>query len=266
MGVKTPLSLTQAQKLFANYHITALQATKDGVMDTTYIAETNSGAYIIKKYERDITHKINFDAQLLERLSRSGLCVPKLLAQSGEWYLYTKLDGKSPKHITLAHMQKLGQTLAKMHSITDSIKTQKPFFENYPLKEILQQHKAKHFFYYKKLAPLQDTKLKNDGFIHGDIFKDNTLFDKSRLCIFDFIDGGSGSFAFELGVVLLSFNPHARRSFTRLLLQSYNQHVQKKLSLRELETHRKTAAKLYALLRMKHYQNTKRAKELVKLC
>ena len=266
MGVKTPLSLTQAQKLFPTYDIKTLHPTKDGVMDTTYIAEAKDGAYIIKKYERNITHKISFDAQLLDTLSRSGLCVPKLLAQNKQWYLYTKLEGKSPKHITLAHMQKLGQTLAKMHSITDSIQTQKPFLENYPLKEILQQHKAKHFFYYKKLAPLQDTKLKNDGFIHGDIFKDNTLFSKKRLCIFDFIDGGSGSFAFELGVVLLSFNPHARRSFTRLLLQSYNQHAAKKISLRELETHCKTAAKLYTLLRINHTQNTKRAKELVKLC
>ena len=266
MGVKTPLSLTQAQKLFASYHITALQATQDGVMDTTYIAEAKDGTYIIKKYERDITHKINFDAQLLEKLSRSGLCVPKLLAQNGEWYLYTKLDGKSPKHITLAHMQKLGRFIARMHQVTQKLQTAPHFFTNYPLIQMLREHKAAHFYYYKKLCSLSDEPLCADGFIHGDIFKDNTLFTNTKLAMFDFIDGGSGSFAFELGVVLLSFNPANRKSFSRMLLHSYNQHAPKKLTLQELEENRKKAARLYALLRLHRYKKSKRAKELVKLC
>jgi len=266
MGVKTSLTLTQAQKLFPSFHITALQATEDGVMDTTYIAEAKDGEYIIKKYERAITHKIEFDTKLLDTLSRKGLNVPKLLVQNGEWYLYPKLRGESPKSITLAHMQKLGRFIARMHQVTQKFQTTPHFFTNYPLTQMLREHKAAHFYYYKKLCSLADEALLVDGFIHGDIFRDNTLFTNTKLSMFDFIDGGTGSFAFELGVVEISFNPANRKSFSQMLLHSYNQHAPKKLTLQELEENRKKAARLYALLRLHRHQKSKRAKELVKLC
>jgi Ser/Thr protein kinase RdoA (MazF antagonist) len=266
MGIKSTIRLTEAQKLFENFHLTQLLPTHDGVMDTTYIALANNNAYILKKYERDISHKIAFDTKLLNELSRKGLNVPKLLATNNNYYLYTKLKGKSPKRAQLHHLQILGRFIAKLHQETKKHFAQRDFFENYSLQTLTQKYKTEYFYYYKKLASLTPKSSKTDGFIHGDIFKDNTLFDSNKIALFDFIDGGDGSFAFELGVILLSFNPSSRKSYTQILLQCYNQHAPRKIALEELKYEQKRAAQLYALLRLERSRNPKDLKELVKLC
>jgi len=265
MGVKSKLTLKEAQQLFADFHLTQLLPTTDGVMDTTYIANATTQSYIIKKYERDIASKIAFDTKLLNDLRNNGLNVPKLLAKRGDWYLYTKLEGESPKRGAFYHLQILGSFVAKLHRYTKKISTKRDFFANYPLQKILSQLKTKHFYYYKQLASLPHKSTKTEGFIHGDIFKDNTLFKGRDVALFDFIDGGDGSFAFELGVILLSFNPSSRRSYDQILLQSYNQHAPRKIRYKELQNEKRKAAKLYALLRINHYQNIKQAKKLAKL-
>ncbi|MEN4053675.1 MULTISPECIES: phosphotransferase [Sulfurimonas] len=265
MGIKTPLTLTQAQHLFPSFKFTELLETQDGIMDTTYIVHNHKEAYILKKYERDIKEKILFDTELLQKLNAAGLNVPLLLAQNKEWYLYKKLKGEQPKKIQLIHLQTLGRFLARFHQHSRHIKNQKLFIKNYSLKKVLREIKTKHYFYYKRLSCLTSLTQVCEGFIHGDIFKDNTLFDGNKIAVFDFIDGGCGSFAFELGVSLLSFNPHARKSYTTLLLSTYNQTAPKKITLREIEREIQNAAKLYALLRISHHSNTNKAKELAKL-
>jgi len=265
MGVKTEITLKEAQKLFKEFHLTQLRATTEGVMDTTYVAKSNTQAYIVKKYERELGDKIIFDAKLLELLHSKSLNVPLLLAQNGEWYLYTKLQGSEPQTILYPHIQALGRFLAKLHNQTAQLKTSEEFLERDRLTKELREIKSKHYFYYKKLASLHRLTQLCDGFIHGDIFKDNTLFEGNKIAVFDFIDGGCGSFAFELGVVMLSFNPNSRKSYKELLLKSYNQNAPKRVTLQELEENIKNAAKLYALLRISHHSNTNRAKELAKL-
>lgn len=265
MGVKTPLTLTEAQKLFEAYAFKQLVATKEGVIDTTYIVHAQKRSYILKKYERDIQAKIDSDSILLQELNQLGLNVPQLLAKRDVWYLYTKLKGTTPKNTQLRQMQELGRFLRRFHNYSKNRRGPQLFIKNYPLEEILREIKTKHYFYYNKLSSLAKLTQECQGFIHGDIFKDNTLFYKNKLALFDFIDGGCGSFAFELGVVLISFNPQKRKSFTAMLLKSYNQKTPKKIALYELEQEIKNAAKLYALLRIWHHSNTNKAKKLAKL-
>jgi len=265
MGIKTPLTLKEAQKLFADFDLQRLIPTKDGVIDTTYIAIAAKKAYILKKYERSIDAKIAFDTKLLQKLHHHKLNVPLLLAQNKGWYLYTKLSGSHPKQSELQHIQLLARAVAHFHQCTQDIKRQKSFLQNYSLHTILNTIKTKHYSYYKKLSSLTRYKQECDGFIHGDIFKDNTLFEKNSVGLFDFIDGGCGSFAFELGVIEISFNPNQKKSFTKMLLRTYNQTAPKKITPQELALAVTNAAKLYALLRISHHKSTKRAKELLSL-
>ena len=266
MGIKSTITLTEAQKLFESFHLTQLLPTKDGVIDTTYRAKSTAKEYILKKYERDIQERIAFDTKLLEHLSRKGLAVPKLLHKNKEWYLYTHLTGKSPQKAQLHHLKSVGRFVAQLHRETQYLCSKREFLKNYDIKKLLREQKIKNYFYYKKIQNLQTSAKHIDGFIHGDIFMDNTLFCSNKMALFDFIDGGDGNFAFELGVILLSFNPSKRKSYTEILLRSYNQNAPRKIALRELEEQRQEAAKLYILLRLTNRQNTKRAKELVKLC
>ena len=257
MGVKSFLSLEEAQALFPEYSLTQLTPTANGIVDTTYL----STQYILKKYERQIMQKIKEDTWRLERLHSSGLNVSKLIAQSNEWYLYKQLKGKIPTTIKYYHIQALARFMAKLHS--QKLPAQEKFIEKYEVEKKLLTLKRNTYFYYKKLLHLKDFQESCDGFIHGDIFKDNTVFDEEKVAVFDFIDGGLGSYLFDIAVALLSFNPRDKASLNRLFLSSYNQHAPKKIALKTLHKHREIASLFYALLRISSEQNIARVKELL---
>ena len=261
MGVKTPITLQEAETLFPHLSLNDLQETSDGVMDTTYLLDK----YVLKHYEREISSKILNDAKTLELLTSHGLNTPKYVASSKGWHLYTRLKGDIPKNISYFHIQALARFLSTMYSIKHKDFQNEYFLQNYKLSNILSYCKKNHYFYYKKLQSLQHFQLNKDGFIHGDLFKDNTLFHGEKIAVFDFIDGGLGAFSFDIAVALLSFNTNKRRSYTKLFLNTYNQNAPHKITFTLIEKEIKNAAKLYALLRIQKYKNPKKAKELANL-
>jgi len=260
MGVKTPITLKEAQVLFPSYSLISLTPTQDGVIDTTYILDE----FILKHYERDIEQKIQADKKLLTLLKKTGLNVPLCVAQNGTWFLYEKLHGKEIKNTQLFHIQSLARFMAKMHRTTHQYHSKQIFLQQYDLNASLKSIKSDFYFYYKKLLSLRNYKQKNDGFIHGDIFKDNTLFDKEKIAVFDFIDGGNGSFIFDVAVALLAFNPSKRQLYTNVFLNTYNQTAPFKITLSKLHEEVSCGAKLYSLLRILTHKNTKEAKKLAR--
>jgi len=246
MGVKTEISLEELDKIFPNYDFKILTPTSDGVIDTTYIVDN----LILKRYERDIKDKIQNDMTLLKTLQYQGLNVPTLIDSSKGWYLYEKLQGESIKNVNLSHIQELARFLAKLHSLTYKKSCYSFFLDSYDVDSILKYIKHNFFFYYKKFEFFKYYKMKNDGFIHGDIFKDNTLFKDDKIAVFDFIDGGCGSFVFDIAVCLTSFNSHKKISFTKQFLQTYNQKAPRKITLKEVEIEIEIAIKFYDMLRI----------------
>ncbi len=258
MGVKTSINLKEAQKFFPDFSIDSLTPTTSGVIDTTYITEH----YILKKYEREVA--VEEDTQLLNFLHAHGLNVPKHLASQGEWHLYKKLKGVQPRTIQTYHIQALARFLSKLHTLTYKRVCKNSFINNYDINTLLKFCKNKHFLYYKKFQHLKKYTLKNDGFIHGDIFKDNTLFHAHKIAVFDFIDGGCGSFVFDAAIALVAFDANKHKPyFLNIFLRTYNQKALKKLNKKELLCTMQKAAHLYALLRIKHHKNTSKAKELL---
>ena len=258
MGVQTAITLQEAQKLFKDFKLKNLQKTTNGVIDTTYLLNN----YVLKRYEREIDSKIQRDKALLRVLYESGLNVPLHIASSKEWHLYSRLKGSVPKTTCYFHIQALARFLASLHTLTCKQHQKKLFLEAYDITKMLNFTKQNYYGYYKKLQSLSSFTQRKDGFIHGDIFKDNTLFEGEKLGVFDFIDGGVGSFSFDIAVTLMAFNPSKRHALTRLFLNTYNQKAPKKVSPQELQKEMKNAAKLYGLLRIDKYKNTQKAKEL----
>ena len=257
MGVITHITLQEAKTLFPSFSILSLTPTSSGIVDTTYITDE----FILKKYEREID--LNADTALLNILSLS-LNVPTCIAQNGEWFLYKKLKGSTPKTIKTYHIQALARFLAKFHTQTQKMRCNSIFIENYNLQKILNFTKRNYFFCYKKLQSLQNYKPQNDGFIHGDIFKDNTVFDKDKIGVFDFIDGGCGEFVFDMAVCLVAFDAKKHsKYFINLFLNSYNQKAPKKIKMKELIETMEVASAFYALLRIEKYKNPHKAKELL---
>jgi len=130
--------------------------------------------------------------------------------------------------------------------------------------EALKYTKANYFSYYKKFEFLKYFTHKNDALIHGDIFKDNTIFNGKKIGVIDFIDSACGTFAYDVGVALIGFDAREKNDyFINLFLKSYNQHAPKKLDKKIVLKKMKIAASFYALKRVHKYKNTLRAKELL---
>jgi homoserine kinase type II len=265
MGVKTPITLDALNQFFPSYGFTSLAKTTSGIIDTTYIVFAKEKSFILKKYERDISKKIQEDIKLLEKLKGVGLNVPACLESSRGWYLYEKLEGSQPTHIKSYHIQALASFLAKLHQHTYKKKSLKNVIDKDELSSHLDYTKANFFGYYKKLQFLKRYNQKNEGVIHGDIFKDNTVFLGTKIGVFDFIDSANGNFAFDAGVALVGFDANKHRSsFVNLFLSTYNQHAPRKLSKKELLQSIETACGFYALKRIANFKNTKTAKDLLK--
>ena len=264
MGVKTEITLDELKKLFDSYNFTKLTPTNSGIIDTTYVVFTQDESYILKKYERDIDERIKQDSKLLKHLKSNNLNVSTCRDSADSWYIYERLKGSEPRVIKSFHIQELARFLAKFHNLTYNKNTPQGFFEKDEITKALNFTKKHFFYYYKKLEFLKKYQQKNDGFIHGDIFKDNTVFEGSKLGVFDFIDGFFGSFYFDVAVALVAFDANKHKNyFINLFLNTYNQKAVKKLNKKELLNSLHVASCFYATKRIYNYKNTLKAKELL---
>lgn len=265
MGVKTPISLDELNRVFGSYGFTKLTHTASGIIDTTYIAHTKNTEYILKRYEREIPLEVARDIELLSKLKSAGLNVPICLDEKEGWYLYEKLNGSEPRSVKSFHIQALGRFLAKLHKETSKESCDSDARIKDEVLSALLYAKRSFFCYYKRFEFLKRASHKNEALIHGDIFKDNTVFDGTKLGVFDFIDSSCGSFAFDAAVALVGFDVKADNNcYINLFLRCYNQKAPKKLQKREIVKAMKTASHFYALKRLHGYKNTKRAKELIR--
>ena len=264
MGVVTKISLQELKEIFPSYGFLSITPTLSGIIDTTYIVQTPKKSYILKKYERDIPQKINDDIELLHTLNSAGLNVPLCLDSNAGWYLYKKLEGSQPKNIKSYHIQALGRFLAKMHKEMVKSKCNSNATVEHEVKEALKYTKAHFFSYYKQFEFLKDFTHKNDAIIHGDIFKDNTIFNGKKIGVIDFIDSTCGTLAFDAAVALVGFDASKKNDyFINIFLIAYNQLAPVKLTKERVKKKMKIAVHFYALKRVYKHKNTFRAKELL---
>ena len=265
MGVKTIISLNELNKIFPEYGFVKLVPTVSGIIDTTYIAYTKTKGYILKKYERDIADRIKREIELLKELNSAGLNVPVCIERNNEWYLYKKLHGSQPLNIKSYHIQALARFMAKLHKLSTKNRCNSNLRVKNEVNDSLKYVKKNYFSYYKKFEFLKDLTHKNDALIHGDIFKDNTIFDEKEIGVIDFIDSACGSFSYDVGVALIGFDVRERHNYLiNLFLKIYNQDAPRKLDKKTVLYNMKTAASFYALKRVHEYKNTFKARELLK--
>ena len=264
MGVKTNISLDELNGLFTSYKFTKIIPTTSGIIDTTYIVHTATTGYILKKYERDVSKVIESDIVLLRELKTLGFNTPKPIDKKESWHLYEKLEGEQPKNIKTYHILSLARFLSKFHQHTHKRSHPLNIIDKNEIESLLNYVRSSFYAYSKKLEPLVDYIPNSDGVIHGDIFKDNTVFNEQKIGVFDFIDSAHGDFALECGVALIGFDAGKSNYFINLFLNTYNQHAPRKLSKKELLKSIDIASRFYALKRVYKYKNTKKARELVK--
>lgn len=264
MGVKTVIELDELNKLFPSYEFCEIIPTISGIVDTTYIVHTKKKSYILKKYERDIASKIALDIKLLEMLKSSGLNVPTCRDAKDGWYIYERLNGSQPKEIKNFHIQAVARFLAKLHKHTSKIKCSVDSTIADEVMQSLSYVKKNYFSYYKRFEFLKHHDEHSDGIVHGDIFKDNTIFDGRMVGVIDFIDSTCATFEYDVAVTLVGFDVKADNEYyINLFLKSYNQNALKKLDKPSIKTNMRFASHFFALKRVYRYKNIKRAKELL---
>lgn len=248
MGIKTTLSLEEANDLFDDYRFENIHPTHNGIIDTTYIVQSGDRRYILKKYEEAAATQIADELHLLEALKTCRFRTPVRLASTGGWHLYSLLEGKVVTTVHYSHIKSVARALAAMHHRTQGMHSSRPACYRPTLLSRLSRLKRENFAMYKRVSPLQHYRPGHDGLIHADLFRDNVLFDGDALGMIDFIDAGEGEFAFDLGVAALAWAVRGTSSgYLKLFLRSYNRCGPEKISYGTLSRAMVRAAHFYTL-------------------
>ena len=228
MSVYTTLSLQEVQAFAAPYglEVIELNPIQGGIQNTNYFIVCADGTqFVLTLFE-------NMDAQaaaeivpVLEHLGAQGLAVPVPLKCNGQSIhilkdkpaqIAPRMSGKHPMPSTIAHVEQIAIAQAKMHVA----------LQDFPL---VRQSARDHAYWYnvaKQIKPtldIADTALLNNllglyevltamypnrpkGFIHSDLFRDNTLFEGDQLKgILDFYELNQDELLFDIAITLNDF-------------------------------------------------------------
>jgi homoserine kinase type II len=251
MGVKTKISKKDLAGIF---DVKTLFETKNGVSDSVYIVNNK---YVLKIFEKGSQNNIKEELRLYKKMKH--LKVAKIIKnglriKGKDALVYKKCDGKSLQKVKIKQIKQIGKFLKEFHKITKGKTSKnKNLFSNKIVKDMVKQSKDKRF---KKIYRSLKIELKNDGIIHGDIFKDNVLFKGDKLsCVIDFCEACNGDFYFDLAVVGLDWCRNDKEY--KILLKSYGADI----GLKEFKLYIKYAGLYYALMR---YFDKRDYKELLK--
>ena len=229
MSVYTQLSLTDIQRFAQQYslEIVSCQPIQSGIENSNYFVQNNDGReFVLTLFEELNAEEAAFLAPLLQHLQQAGVSVAApLTAGNGQCLLTLKgkpaqlarrIAGTHPQPVTVAQCTAMGKALATLHLA----------LKKHPLK----RHNAHGLKWWQAEAKkarakmtaieqlLLDTVLDDfeetiedfddlpKGLIHGDLFRDNTLFDGDQLtAILDFSEAGKDYWLLDIAITVNDF-------------------------------------------------------------
>ena len=222
MSVFTPVSEAQLADWLKRYSVGSLAALEPiaaGIENTNYYVTTTQGRYVLTLFEKLTAKELPFYLNLMAHLARHGIPCPAPIANLADQYLgelngkpaalVTCLAGRSLSHPGLAECGQLGELLARMHLAGGSYPgfvenprglrwwratapRVRPFLqaEQQTLLDAEMAFQARH-----RYADLPR------GPVHGDLFRDNVLFDAGRLAgVIDYYFAGVEALLFDVAV------------------------------------------------------------------
>jgi len=222
LSVYTPVSESQLAAWLKNYSIgalTALEPIAAGIENTNYFVTTAQGRYVLTLFERLPAAELPFYLNLMAHLARHGIPCPAPIADLSDAYLgtlngkpaalVTRLPGKSLERPGEAACRELGLLLARLHLAGRSYPAYqenprgprwwraaaqdlRPFLDApaWRLLEAELEFQTQHRFPDLPRGP-----------VHADLFRDNALFDGTRLAgVIDFYFAGVDCWLFDVAV------------------------------------------------------------------
>ena len=202
MSVFTTLNLDEVRTWIAPFGIGELLALKGiaaGITNTNYFVETDQARYVLTVFEKNDFDELPYFVDLMSHLSAHGILCPMPIKDQAGIALHriqgkpalmvSCLKGQDIAHPNLAQISAVAETLAKMHVAGLTFHAQSHNQRGQGWRVMTAQQVM------PKLNTTQQSLLKKEldfqhsldltslphGVIHGDLFRDNVLFDGDQL-------------------------------------------------------------------------------------
>jgi homoserine kinase type II len=232
MAVYTEVGFEQADAFVRGLgcgHANALQGIGAGIENTNYFVSTDCGEWVLTLFERLSPQQLPFYLRYMQHLAQHGLPVPEPQADANGQILHqlcgrpaalvNRLPGQPVLAPGLAHIEQLGEVLARMHLAGADFALRQPHLRGLDwwvatVPEVLpfmDDARARllreELDFQRSVAASSVAAALPRGVIHADLFRDNVVFDdvasEDRLSgLFDFFFAGVDSYLFDLAVCL----------------------------------------------------------------
>jgi homoserine kinase type II len=229
MSVYTFLDQSRIMEHLACYDLGELHrfnGIEGGVENTNYRLETSQQSLVLTLFEHHNSAEVEDFVRLARHFSAAGFRVPAPLQDRNQRWLHELagkpaiicpfIDGHHPHTITARHCWQVGSTLAELHLASRKLENPSPNsrgFEwwkqmygtlaadldrtDYALLSSEMNWQLKHRIQWRLLP---------QGWIHGDLFRDNVLFVKSGgseylSAVLDWYNACKGVWIYDLAVV-----------------------------------------------------------------
>lgn len=228
MSVYTTLTLKEVQDFTAPYGLKAVDLIpiQGGIQNTNYFIVCENGQqYVLTIFEDMDEQAAGELVPVLEHLGQAGLAVPVPLLHGGK-AIHTlkdkpaqvapRMQGKHPMPASLGQAEAIAVAQAKMHVALQDFPLERAFYRDHAYwRQVSREVKPSLndadtmllnnlLGVYDALTAMYPNRPK--GFIHSDLFRDNTLFEGDELKgILDFYELNKDELLFDIAITLNDF-------------------------------------------------------------
>ncbi|WP_368559593.1 homoserine kinase [Acinetobacter indicus] len=228
MSVYTPLTLKEVQDFAAPYglEVVDLIPIQGGIQNTNYFLVAQDGTHYVLTVFEDMDEQAAGElVPVLEHLGEAGLAVAVPLSYAGKAIhsikqkpaqIAPRLIGEHPMPASIAQVEAIAVAQAKMHVALKDFPLKRAFVRDHAywlavsqeikpsLSEADKVLLSKLLGLYEALTAIYPDRPK--GFIHSDLFRDNTLFEGDQLQgILDFYELNQDEWLFDIAITLNDF-------------------------------------------------------------
>jgi homoserine kinase type II len=257
VGLFTRLGGAELGDIAAAFSLGAVRAWEPiaaGTINSNFAVEAGRGRWFVRVNEGKAEADVAWEARLVEALAAGGLATPPpvpaadgrpyapLPGAPGKWvsvFPWRSGGHLAPAEVTEEHAAALGEALASMHAIGAGLPPAWRRTSIYDHEHLVARYRGfagsrdpelaraievlgEELALAEAAAPLR--RAAATGIIHGDLFRDNVLWDGPRLAaILDFEQASGGSFAYDLAVCVNDWcwDGGPRLELARALLAGY---------------------------------------------
>ncbi|MCU4577745.1 homoserine kinase [Acinetobacter courvalinii] len=228
MSVYTPLSLEEVQAFAEPYGLAVIDLIpiQGGIQNTNYfLVDQSKKQYVLTVFEELDAEGAGELVPVLDCLGQAGVPVAVPLKHSGQAIhsiadkpaqIAPRLMGEHPEDASIAQIQAIAQAQAKLHLALQGFPLERDFNRNHQYwSDVAAQLKpqmnaddqallAQVFQQFAQIT--QQHPDRPTGFIHSDLFRDNTLFEGDQLQgILDFYELNQDEWLFDIAISINDF-------------------------------------------------------------